>query len=84
VNKVACPTCESTTYSEGGSCTTLVGYGPHVIDGVRHEHNDNCVTSPATCSNGHYFVIRRRGKCPACDWVGREHCFCDTPLTVVV
>jgi len=83
--KPECPVCKSTTFTvHPGVVTTLVGYSPVIIDGVEHDHDDNCRKSAACCENGHDFVVRRRNRCSKCEWVGKEKCFCDTPLTVVI
>lgn len=51
---------------------TLVGY----ISPPGHNHDDNCKSREYRCKNNHTKRISRRNKCPACDWVGREDCFC--------
>ena len=57
----------------GGERTTLVWYNSP----PGHDHDDNCRTRAYTCiACGHTARISRRNKCPACDWQGKEECFC--------
>ncbi len=75
---VKCPICGSTDYQTAGLMgSTMVGYFRGYINGVYHDHDDNCKTTPMLCSNGHEFGIRKQNFCPACDWVGKTSCFCD-------
>ena len=55
-----------------GESTTLVAY--HSPPG--HNHDDNCIKRSYGCRNGHMIEVSKRNKCPACDWVGKEECFC--------
>lgn len=41
-----------------------------------HDHDDNCQTCLYTCKNGHKIKLSKRNTCPACDWKGKEECFC--------
>jgi hypothetical protein len=43
---------------------------------VGHNHDDNCVTRTYRCDQGHTLLANIRNKCHACDWVGRDCCFC--------
>lgn len=73
-----CPTCGApTSRLEGGSddsyaWETCVGY----FSPPGHDHDDNCRTKGAACANGHRWTMSKRRRCPACDWVGKDECFC--------
>lgn len=56
----------------GGTFETLVGY--HSPPG--HNHDDNCRTRIYECKNGHSVKLSVRRRCDACDWVGKDECFC--------
>ena len=58
----------------GSTYETTVGQLGVVPPG--HEHDNNCLSRFYVCKNGHrvHFFLRRR--CPACDWRGKETCFC--------
>lgn len=59
--------------SSYGSWVTLVGFNP----GERpHNHDDNCHIEDFACEAGHHYSVRRRNTCAACDWKGKEECFC--------
>ena len=68
-----CPVCEkenqtSRVYADDGGIVTLVGYCPYYDeDGKYHSHDPNVMTSTYTCSNRHYFQIKRSNKC-WCGW----------------
>lgn len=51
---------------------TLLGY--HSPEG--HEHDDNCLSRTYICTNNHKISVSKRRTCPACDWKGKEECFC--------
>jgi len=42
-------------------------------DGVYHHHDTNITTSSYSCSNGHEWTTKSRGKCPApgCEFGGK-------------
>ena len=55
-----------------GTERTLVGY----LSPPGHNHDDNCQSRDYLCPNGHRIAVSKRNRCPACDWIGRETCFC--------
>lgn len=55
-----------------GIMSTLLGYSSP----PGHNHDDNCLTQLYTCANGHDIRLSKRRTCPACDWKGKEKCFC--------
>lgn len=52
--------------------STLVGF----FSPPGHNHDDNCVLRMYVCPNGHKRKVSKRRTCPACDWKGKEECFC--------
>ncbi len=55
--------------------STLVGY----LSPNGHDHDDNCRSRTYYCDDDHTTVIRKRNRCPSCDWVGRDECsVCNT------
>ena len=66
VNKMKCPKCEeegkrSKVYV-GGSSSTLLGWTPYYDeDGNYHNNDPNRITTNYSCSEGHNFMIVRRG-----------------------
>ena len=69
-----CTTCNEPliNYLEEG--TTLLGRIGILPPG--HEHDVNCISRTYVCSNGHKRRLSKRNKCPKCDWVQKETCFC--------
>ena len=57
---------------EFGTLTTYVAY----YSPPGHNHDDNCLTRFYQCKNGHTTIVSKRRRCPICDWVGKETCFC--------
>jgi len=57
-----------------GCISTDVGY----LSPPGHNHDDNCTTMAAECSNGHTVSVSKRNECcdPDCDWKGKKKCFC--------
>lgn len=51
---------------------TLVGY----FSPAGHNHDDNCRTREYSCEDGHRVTLSIRNTCSACDWKGKESCFC--------
>lgn len=41
-----------------------------------HDHDDNCQRRGVHCAVGHEHTISVRRACSACDWKGKEACFC--------
>lgn len=73
-----CPNCGTETRHTGTS-TTLVGFSPRLIDGVEHDHDDNCLKRGYACNScGHDWAesVRRTCSVPSCAWRGKETCFC--------
>lgn len=68
-----CPECEtsglrSRVTIHGGS-STCIGWSPFCDeDGVFHSHDPNTHTSGFSCSNGHYWSVSSKAKCPNCDY----------------
>jgi len=72
-----CPECnEETKYSIETS--TLVGYRPLLINGLEHNHDDNCLKREYICINGHEWVESIISNCSinGCNWHGKISCFC--------
>ena len=73
-----CPECKasglkSRVTPHGGS-RTLMRCSPYYDeDGVYHHHDTNITTSSYSCSNGHEWTTKSRGKCPApgCEFGGK-------------
>ncbi len=55
-----------------GESTTLVGY--YSEDG--HDHDDNCLKRVYICADEHRTLVSLQRSCDACDWKGKERCFC--------
>ena len=73
-----CPLCGK-AMSCRGTKSTLVGY----ISPVGHNHDDNCRFRDYICEGcGHRESVSKRNRCPVCDWVGKERCFCHFGLKV--
>ena len=68
----ACPMCGGKFVSYGYEYMTTVGG----LSLPGHDHDDNCLYRPYTCENGHVTALWLRRSCPACDWKGKETCFC--------
>ena len=54
----------------GGGSRTLLGHSPYYDeDGIYHNHDPNTITRSYSCSNGHRWVTKGKGECPAdgCD-----------------
>ncbi len=66
-----CPKCGE-AMSHSGTMTTLLGF----ISPAGHNHDDNCRTRNYFCKCGYSEIVSKRNKCQACDWVGKETCFC--------
>ena len=45
-----------------------------------HDHDDNCITRVYRCKNGHYTKLGIIKTCHACDWKGKDSCFCCTKV----
>jgi hypothetical protein len=75
---LVCNECQSLMTPFGGVMSTLAGY----ISPPGHNHNDNCQTRHYICPNGHTRKISKRNKCPSCEWVGNDSCFCHDGLKV--
>jgi len=71
-----CPLCGKAMNCRGTEAT-LVGY----ISPAGHNHDDNCRFRDYTCEGcGHRESVSKRNRCPVCDWVGKERCFCHSGL----
>jgi hypothetical protein len=75
---LVCNKCGTLMTPSGEIGQTLVGYDSP----PGHNHDDNCLTQMYTCPNGHRRKIAKRRRCPVCDWVGKESCFCHNSLKV--
>lgn len=64
--------------SDPWEAQTLVGY--ESPEG--HNHDDNCLSRVYICKNGHEQSVFKRRACPACDWKGKETCFCHSDVKV--
>ena len=75
-----CPVCGSSIDKQVGygESVTAVGYFPEMINGVKHNHDDNCRIRQYVCETGHKLAFSKRNKCsiPGCSWVGKRSCFC--------
>ena len=70
---INCPECGSPfVQTDGVTLRTLVGFSSP----PGHNHDDNCAKRLYVCAQGHQVVVSKRNRCPACDWVGRDYCFC--------
>jgi hypothetical protein len=70
---MTCPECGAQfVWAEDGWSTTLVGY----FSPSGHDHDDNCRLRSYQCANGHRVVVSIRCRCHACEWVGKDECFC--------
>ncbi len=67
-----CAICGQMMTGSGIIQETLVGYSSP----PGHDHNDNCMSQEYVCPSGHRATVSIRRKCPKCDWVGKESCFC--------
>ena len=67
-----CPVCGEQFVDHSGTGTTLVGY----FSPPGHDHDDNCKGRVYRCPNGHYTKVFKRAICPACDWKGKQTCWC--------
>jgi hypothetical protein len=76
MNEVICKECGEPMYIKPGEgwSETLVGY----LSPPGHDHDDNCRSRRAYCSNGHRITVSIRRRCPnpECDWMGKDSCFC--------
>jgi hypothetical protein len=64
---------EKSRVTGGGGSRTLMGHSPYYDeDGIYHNHDPNTMTSSYSCSNGHRWVTKGKGRCPAdgCDHGG--------------
>jgi hypothetical protein len=75
---LVCNECNQLMTPSGEIGQTLVGF--HSPAG--HDHDDNCLWQIYTCPNGHHRKISKRRRCPKCEWVGKESCFCHDSLKV--
>lgn len=73
-----CNECGELMFPQMGECSTLVGYSSP----QGHNHDDNCLFKCYACKNNHTRVISLQRSCPACDWMGKEKCFCHDGLKV--
>lgn len=67
-----CQTCGEETIGYIFEGATLVYYDSP----LGHDHDDNCLTRRFVCKSNHVTLVHLRRNCPACDWRGRESCFC--------
>lgn len=67
-----CRECGEAFEYHGGTGSTYVGY----VSPPGHDHNDNCQKRGYVCANRHVTMVAKQNSCPACDWVGKEGCFC--------
>ena len=74
---MTCEQCDGEYRWTGEESETLVGY---MQDGA-HFHNDNCLIRLYKCTKDpkHWRAFSIRRTCPACDWKGRDSCWCHTP-----
>lgn len=67
-----CPSCsrleQTSTVLSWGVTQTLLGYWSP----TGHDHDDNPKIGSFRCSEGHYFTLRYRSTCEACDWKGSD------------
>lgn len=68
----ACGTCGEPFVSHGYTQTTLVGF----MSPPGHDHDGNCLGRDYKCRHGHRTTLSLRRRCHACDWTGRDECFC--------
>ena len=70
--KLLCPECGEWMSECGLVEETLLGfYSP-----PGHDHDDNCRIRIYYCQNGHHKKVSIRQRCPVCDWIGKELCWC--------
>jgi hypothetical protein len=69
--KTICPKCGE-KMKHSGTIETLVRY----YSPKGHDHDDNCRKRTYFCENEHYITVSKRNTCSACDWKGKEKCFC--------
>jgi predicted RNA-binding Zn-ribbon protein involved in translation (DUF1610 family) len=67
-----CPECGEEFVRHSGSARTMVGY----FSPPGHNHNDNCESRTYWCKKDHRTRLSIRQRCPECDWMGKEECFC--------
>jgi hypothetical protein len=70
--KLICEKCGENMSADGGVMTTMVGF----VSPPGHNHDDNCRFMRYVCKCGNIKTVSKRNRCPACDWVGRDECFC--------
>ncbi len=68
-----CPVCveegKRSRVHPRGSRRTLMHCSPYYDeDGKLHSHNRNTTTSSYSCSEGHRWSIKIKGRCPNCDF----------------
>lgn len=63
----------NSTDDRASETKTMVGYSSP----PGHNHDDNCLLRMYVCDQcGHNHKVSKRRRCPACDWVGKDSCFC--------
>ena len=75
---LVCNECGQPMTPRGNIFHTLLGY----YSPPGHNHDDNCMHRAYECPQGHIRKIAKRRRCPACDWVGTDRCFCHDGLKV--
>lgn len=65
--ELKCPSCGSRDALCLGTMSQLMGWTPHLKDGVQHSHDPNRHRTGYRCSNGHYWEHRWFAACPGCD-----------------
>lgn len=75
---LVCNECGQLMTPSGEIGKTLVGYSSP----PEHDHDDNCECQIYICPSGHRRKISKRRRCPKCEWVGKESCFCHDGLKV--